>query len=356
MRGKQVNRLVLIDGKNFVFRHHHTHKQLRSNNQSTSVLFGCPSGLLALHKKFPDTPLVFVWDGIGKTWRHKLLQPSPAAKDVIAVKVPETAPKQAPAAPVERPQGYKAHREQQKAPVDVIEACQQIPYLKELFRQIGIRQFEVNKLEGDDLIGILATYVLEKGWFDEVVIHSTDKDFYQFLPNPKIRVLRNLQDGQLVWADAREIEMKFGVKPSQWCAQRAITGEDTDNIPHLFAGIGPKKAAAFIHAGLDPACSKYEQQRVEVQQKFKTHNLQFPARWDEVHRNYLLSRIVTDPNFRLLAVDVKEALEKLIRDLKSDSFYRGPTSEKGWQYLNWFLARYELGSLYDRRRELWSLP
>lgn len=327
--------VMLIDGKNYCYRHHYTHAQLSSNGRPTSVLFGAPHGLLTLAKHLPGVPFVFVWDGFGKTWRHRLASKTYKANRVIV------------------------HERNQKD-FDALHA--QLPILKTFMTKIGFRNYEIKGLEGDDLVGLLVAKILEEEWFDRVIIHSSDRDFYQFI-GKKVRVLKGVKDGQLNWASQHDIEKEFGVPCCDFTKLRAIIGDTSDNIPKVFDGIGPKTAAQFVLDGLDASCASFDLMPKSVQKKFKSiivRKKEIPIQrdWKKLHLNYQLSQIVTSCDDKHLDENVRERLKTMFSKLKRKSFYRKKycLTDENFQYMTRFLASYEMAELMGRRHELWRLP
>ena len=170
--GTDMTQICLIDAKNFLFRNHYTHRDLKGpNDEPTSVLYGCLNGLLHLHKRLQDTPIIMVWDGGGETWRHRFLagQKKPEYQTYTMdskyiVKEPKdwvgkqmansinfitsfptlaakaTAAKKA----AEKPVGYKAHRVDASGSQDKTDALIQIPELKKTLRSLGLRNIDAD--------------------------------------------------------------------------------------------------------------------------------------------------------------------------------------------------------------------
>lgn len=366
--------VCLVDGKNFVFRHHFTHRGLSSNGQPTSVLYGCPSGLLALAKMLPETPICFVWDGVGETWRHRLLSKGPAAlvrthrlseSETYAERLLQTGAdylakglgiKQEKFTSKSRPHGYKAHREGIHASDGYVAAEVQIPLLKKFFWRLGIRSFEVDGLEGDDLIGILTTYIVENKLFDKVVIHSTDRDFYQFI-GPKVQVLRgrHKQSGKPIWAHKEDLREEFGIGVEDWRSLRALIGEKTDNIPHLFHGLGPKTAVKWLELGVDPTREKCP---VILGLKLKGNPLDLGPYWEAIRLNYQLCTVVTRPEFEHLDKEVASDTNNLLGGLDDAECFcrdRERLTDETWDWMTKFFVKYELAEFMGRRKEFWEL-
>lgn len=370
------DRIVLIDGKNFAYRFAATHQMLQtSGGKNTAILYGCPTGLLGLTKKFPDTPLVWVWDGTGPTWRHKMLSRGKSTfKNTIAdsAKVTSLPPYlqmsvnymkgQAQTKAIvkreEPPVGYKANRPQLQAqfgiPKEELEA--QLKEFKGLLRRIGQRQFEVACLEGDDLMGILVTHLVKKKMFDEIYILSNDRDFYQFISGG-VHVLRSSVFGY-VSARREDIQNEFGVSCEDYTKLRAIIGDPGDNIPHLFHMVGPKTAVKWLQVGLDPSFDTWNKLPAAVRVQFAKndkHNVK--DRWDEVHTNYICCQIVRDSNDELLSEQVRRDL-LFVPHLKREDFLADTErkTDANYRWMIDFIVEHEMASLYGERDVLWNLP
>ena len=387
-----LDRVILIDGKNFVYRHHYTHRQLSSNGNPTSVLYGCPAAMLSLAHRFPGAALVFIWDGEGVTWRHKLLTRgksdfhSTLGESAKITKVKGTLPpymqmsvdfiqgtrgvyvaqatrsgvSKGSSSTLDRPTkkekkiGYKANRGDQP---DFADAMKQIPIFKDFLDRLGFRQFEIDNLEGDDLMGIMATWIEKYEIFDEVIIHSSDRDFYQFISD-KVRVLRSIKEGG--FAKRSDIELEFGVSPDNYTRLRAIIGDSGDNIPHLFKGVGPKTAAKWINVGLDPSVERWQALPSKVREGLADVNVKYKLRerWNDIHTNYIVSEIVRSPENEHLDLKVSKDLVNLFKKVSKGYLLsdRRKRTEEKWRWLTDYLTGYDMIELLGRRQELWELP
>jgi len=106
-------------------------------------------------------------------------------------------------------------------------------------RAIGITSLASGKLEADDIIGTLAGIAQSQAM--NCVIVSADKDLCQFVGEGDA-VWDFARDN---WLDARLIEKRFGVPPSQLADSLALTGDKVDNIPGI-PGVGPATAARML--------------------------------------------------------------------------------------------------------------
>lgn len=111
--------------------------------------------------------------------------------------------------------------------------------LPDLARDCGVQAWSAPGYEADDLIAALTTRALNAGW--TVSIRSGDQDLCALL-QPGVTI-----DGQHQPTDAAEFEVKFGFEPIYWSLRKALSRDDSDNIPGV-SGIGPKRSGLIIAA------------------------------------------------------------------------------------------------------------
>lgn len=315
--------LVLIDSKNLCFRSHFVHRFLSSRGRCTSILYGVPKMLAAAAARIPNAAFVFVWDGKGKTWRHEITNGF-----------------------------YKGHRQEPNA--DIEPAFPQIPVLRKVFGAAGFRNFDFDGLECDDLIGILATAVIEKNLFEKVFIYSTDKDFFQ-LASSRIGIVRGYdKDGELRVMHVPEVVQEMGIAPSECVKVKALTGEVTDNIPKIATGLGPKTAIKMIAAGLNPEVDDFKKLPWAVRSNFQV----LASSWPKVRLNYKLAKIVTSPADEHLSEELREQLVVLVDGLTKEKFLRSKKclTDDCFQEFTDFILEYEMQDLVASRHELWRMP
>ena len=130
---------------------------------------------------------------------------------------------------------YKANRA--PMPPDLAE---QIPWVHEACRALGVPILTYERFEADDVIGTLAAQAVARGF--EVAIVTGDKDFFQ-LVHDGLKVYNPKEDG--TWFDADGVREKFGVGPAQVVDVLALMGDSIDNIKGV-PGIGEKGARDLI--------------------------------------------------------------------------------------------------------------
>src|SRR5207249_5164683 len=91
----------------------------------------------------------------------------------------------------------------------------------------------------------------EKG--DEVIVVTGDRDEYQLVEDPCVKVLYNRRGvSDYALYDEAGILERTGVTPQQYPEYAALRGDPSDNLPGV-PGIGEKTAAKLIntYGGLD---------------------------------------------------------------------------------------------------------
>ena len=133
-------------------------------------------------------------------------------------------------------------------------------YLEELF----IRQLEVDLIEADDLI---AGYVQNLDENEQVVIYSSDQDFYQLI-NENVSVLRPSDKKLITIHNFKEL---FGYDIKNVLLLKCFEGDDSDNITGI-EGIALKTILKFFPKFVD---EEYDIDRVisESVELYKTKKL-----------------------------------------------------------------------------------
>lgn len=134
---------------------------------------------------------------------------------------------------------YKAGRS--KTPGEFRE---QMPYIRELITALGVKYYELENYEADDIIGTLANKV-DKNQFD-VVILSGDRDLTQ-LATDEIKVditVKGVSEIE-VYTPEHIAEKYDGLKPLQIIDMKGLAGDTSDNIPGV-TKIGEKTAIKLL--------------------------------------------------------------------------------------------------------------
>ncbi len=214
--------VILIDVMNLAFRSHHAFPALSSDGRPTGVVYGFLRTVLELRERVSKR-MIFAWDhGVPvpgtprpANWRDKFLS------------------------------GYKASRKRDDESRKLV--FSQLADADRIVRTIGYSSVGVPGLEADDLIGLLSREIP-----GEVLIFSTDKDFYQLL-NRRTRVLAPSRDDRknpfrVVSAD--DVLAAHGISVDRWPEYLALGGDGSDDIKPA-RGMGPKTAVKLIKSGVD---------------------------------------------------------------------------------------------------------
>ncbi|MBQ7584686.1 MAG: DNA polymerase I, partial [Desulfovibrionaceae bacterium] len=194
--------LFLMDGTAFIFRSFHAIRNMqRSDGFPTNALVGVTKVLLRILREEQPKYFLFVRDGHGPNFRHKIY--------------PE----------------YKANRE--ATPEDLVK---QIEPISKMLHALGIREEETHGFEADDCLASLAAHYAKDM---PVIIISGDKDLKQCL-GPQV-FMWNLAAKEEKIITAEMFKAETGVEPQVWPDVQALIGDRVDNIPGV-PGIGEVSA------------------------------------------------------------------------------------------------------------------
>jgi len=204
-------RLLLVDGHSMAYRAFYAlpvENFKTSSGQPTNAIYGFASMLINLIKEEKPTHIAVAFDVSRKTFRSE--------------KFPE----------------YKANRASTPD-----EFRSQMSHINEMVTCFGIKQFELEGYEADDIIATF-TKSAEKSNY-EVLICTGDRDSFQ-LVNNKTTVLypkKGVTEMARMTPDA--VKEKYGLTPQQYPDFAALRGDPSDNLPSV-PGVGEKTATKWI--------------------------------------------------------------------------------------------------------------
>jgi DNA polymerase I len=135
---------------------------------------------------------------------------------------------------------YKAGRAATPEPLR-----EQFELIRRLVETMGLPVVELVGYEADDVIATLATRLEQEG--EDVIIVTGDRDAYQLVHDPHIRVLYNRRGvTDYVLYDEAGIEERTGVRPELYPMLAALRGDPSDNLPGV-PGVGEKTAAKLVN-------------------------------------------------------------------------------------------------------------
>lgn len=116
----------------------------------------------------------------------------------------------------------------------------QLPAIYAMLEDMQIPHREIHGCEADDVI---ASYAMQCSDAFHVVIFSTDRDYWQLISENVSILDYHGMDSTLITPPT--VERKFGVKPEQFADFKCLIGDKSDNIVGV-PGIGPKRAAEML--------------------------------------------------------------------------------------------------------------
>ena len=209
-------KLMLIDGNSLLYRAFYAlpATMATASGQVTNAVYGFTSMLITLLKDHQPNHLAVAFDRAEPTFRHKMT-PS-----------------------------YKAQRD--ATPNILIE---QLGLVRELLDVLAIPLLDKEGYEADDIIATLATQGRDAGY--DVIIVTGDRDSYQLVEDPHIKVLYNKRGvSDYAFYDEAGIKAKTGVEPSDYVQLAALRGDPSDNLAGV-PGVGEKTAAKLINEHKD---------------------------------------------------------------------------------------------------------
>ena len=237
--------LMLIDGNSLTYRAFFAlpTDMATASGQVTNAVFGFTSMLVNLLRDQKPDHLAVVFDRSEPTFRHEALST------------------------------YKGNRD---ATPDLLR--QQMGIVREVVETLRVPVLDLVGFEADDIIATLATEAEARG--DDVIIVTGDRDSYQLVHDPHIKVLYNKRGvSDYALYDEAGIFERTGVKPTDYVHYAALRGDPSDNLPGV-PGVGEKTAAKLInqyggidgiYEHLDELTPKLRQNLAENEDKARTN-------------------------------------------------------------------------------------
>jgi DNA polymerase-1 len=267
---------VLVDGSYFLFRAYHALPPLTtSTGLQTNAIRGAISAIQKLMRRIQPTHMAVIFDTPEPTFRHAL-------------------------SPI-----YKGDR-----PSMPDELSQQIPYLHNLIRALGIPLYTLPGAEADDVIGTLAKRAEKEGY--QVLISTGDKDMAQLVTD-KVTLEDSFKDKPM---DVDGVFEKFGVWPNQIIDYLTLMGDASDGIRGV-PGVGAKTAAKLLteYGSIGGILENVDQIKGKVGQNIKDNV-------EGITLDHQLASIVCDLDMGLTYDDLKlldpnvEELRRLYTELE----------------------------------------
>ncbi len=203
--------LLLLDGMSLAFRAYFALPDTLATSTGlvTNAVHGFASMLVYLIREQRPSALAVAFDAPGATFRDEILE------------------------------DYKAGRAETPWLLPP-----QFDMIREVMEALAIPVVEAPGFEADDVIATLATEAAERQC--EVVIVTGDRDSFQLVQDPYVRVLYNKRGvSDYALYDEAGIFERTGVPPSQYVLLASLRGDPSDNLPGV-PGVGEKTAAKLL--------------------------------------------------------------------------------------------------------------
>ena len=206
-----MNKIILVDGNNLLFRSFYATAyqgviMKNSKGFPTNALYGFINMMHKIIEEEAPSYIMVAFDK-GKTFRH------------------------------DKYVDYKAGRSEMPDELRL-----QFPKAKEVLEALGIKYFEIDNYEADDIIGTLSLEVENRDDFIATII-SSDKNLLQ-LVSDKV-VMKLLKQSGHIMMTKEEFEKTYQVPPIRMIDLKSLMGDPSDHIPGV-KGIGEKTAINLL--------------------------------------------------------------------------------------------------------------
>jgi DNA polymerase-1 len=283
-----MEKILLVDGNNLVFRSYFAtayNGNLMRNSKGfpTNALFGFTNMINKIIQEEKPTYMIVAFDK-GKTFRHEK---------------------------------YKEYKAGRNATPD--ELKMQIPLCKELLTYMGIKYYECDNYEADDILGTFARFCNDTRDFIGTII-SSDRDLLQLISSDVDMKLLKQKD--YIRYNKETFFSDYGILPDKVIDLKALMGDASDNIPGV-AGIGEKTALKLLHdyGSLKGVYDNLDKLTLKMREKLENGK-------ENAFMSYELATIYTSVPMEINIDDTKikdkdlSSLTKLYEELEFYSFLK----------------------------------
>lgn len=283
-----MKKIILVDGNNLLFRSYYAtayngNFMKNSKGFPTNALYGFTNMINKIVSEENPTHIIVAFDK-GKTFRH------------------------------EKYADYKGGRIETPDELKV-----QFPIAKEMLGYMGIKYYEIDNYEADDIIGTFAKFCDEDEDFIGTII-SSDKDLLQLISSDVD--IKLLKQKDYIRYNFETFKEEYGIDPIRIIDLKALMGDSSDNIPGV-KGIGEKTALKLLqqYKSLDGIYENIDNIKGSVHDKLVVDKA-------NAYKSYDLATIIKDVPMDIDIEDVVikeknvESLTSLYEDLEFYSFLR----------------------------------
>ena len=283
-----MEKIILVDGNNLLFRSYYAtayNGNFMNNSKGfpTNALFGFVNMINKIVTEENPVYMLVAFDK-GKTFRH------------------------------EKYTEYKGGRGETPD-----ELKKQFPVAKELLTAMGIKYYEIDNYEADDIIGTFSHMCDNDPNYQGLII-SSDKDLLQLIS--KEVEMKLLKSKDYIRYDKESFKEEWGIDPIKVIDLKALMGDASDNIPGV-KGIGEKTALKLLqtYSSLDGIYENIDNISGKLKEKLINDK-------DNAYMSYDLATIYTKVPLEINLEDIKykecdkEKLISIYEDLEFYSFLK----------------------------------
>ena len=287
-----MDKLIMVDGNNLLFRSYYAtayngNFMKNSKGFPTNALFGFTNMMNKIIQEENPSYIIVAFDK-GKTFRH------------------------------DKYDFYKGKRDEMPN-----ELKEQFPVAKELLNHMGIKYYEIDNYEADDIIGTFSKMCDNKNI--EGLIVSSDKDLLQLISN-KVSI-KLLKSKDYIRYNLDTFRSDYGIEPINIIDLKALMGDSSDNIPGV-KGIGEKTALKLLHEHktLDGIYNNLDKIKGATLKKLEADK-------DNAYMSYEIATIYKDVPLEITIDDtkylgIKDSIYDMYKELEFYSFLKNREVKK----------------------------
>lgn len=289
-----MEKIILVDGNNLLFRSYYAtaysgNFMKNSKGFPTNALYGFTNMINKIINEECPTYMIVAFDK-GKTFRH------------------------------EKYEQYKDGRIEMPDELKV-----QFPLAKELLTHMGIKYYECDNYEADDIIGTFAKYCDEEEDFIGTIV-SSDKDLLQLISHDVD--IKLLKQKDYIRYNEKSFKEAYGIEPINIIDLKALMGDSSDNIPGV-KGIGEKTALKLLHdyKTLNGVYDNLDKLTPKMREKLENDK-------DNAYMSYDLATIYKEVPMEISIPDIKlknknsDKLNEMYKELEFYSFLKKEEEKK----------------------------
>lgn len=283
-----MEKIILVDGNNLLFRSYYAtayNGNFMNNSKGfpTNALFGFVNMINKIVAEEKPVYMLVAFDK-GKTFRH------------------------------EKYTEYKGGRGETPD-----ELKKQFPVAKELLTAMGIKYYEIDNYEADDIIGTFSHMCDNDPNYQGLII-SSDKDLLQLISDEV--EMKLLKSKDYIRYNKESFKEEWGIDPIKVVDLKALMGDASDNIPGV-KGIGEKTALKLLqtYSSLDGVYESIDNISGKLKEKLINDK-------ENAYMSYDLATIYTKVPLEINLEDIKykecdkEKLISIYEDLEFYSFLK----------------------------------